>query len=81
MKKVQNIDVVERALRSAVYAATEHAATMRAVAQAIRAGEDVAMFATGEPGARAADALAADHDQFREDCLAELAFLDEQEGE
>lgn len=81
MKRVQNVDVVERALRSAVYAANEDAATMRAVSAAIRAGEDVGMFATGEAGARAADALAAEHDQFREDCLAELAYLQEQDEE
>lgn len=65
-------ETVRRALRLAVSSAAENGRTMRACAATLRKGGSVPFFAPGEAGAAAADALAADHEQFAADCRREL---------
>lgn len=52
---------VLNALRIAAEVVTEHASQMDEMAQRLRNGEEFALFAPGENGARACDALADQH--------------------
>lgn len=65
-------ETVQRALRLALNSAAENGRTMRACAATLRAGGSVPLFAPGEAGAAAADAIAADHERFAADCRREL---------
>lgn len=64
------------ALRNDAASALADAETMRRCARAIRGGQSLALFAPGEPGAVAADHLAAQHDHRRTAALDALSALE-----
>lgn len=78
---MQYRETMKRALRGSIRMATDSEKTMHVVAVALRAGEQVAMFASGEDGARAADGIAAEHAAFAADCRHALDALDDLEAD